>query len=233
MLTLTLAGCESAPQIVNYRLTLTVDTPEGQKTGSSVLEVHVGFHDGFLRMGNAISVGVRGEATIVDLGERGLLFCLLSKDPERKDSTDADHTPSRTWLPQDRASDLPAFYRGLNRNRPVADIPFERLPMLVRFRDLADPMTVEPVDPSNLAAGFGSGVRLERATIEVVSSGWWPFNSIGWPKSLAGERPTEGIINVIPWVVDLHGSISKDRRLPYTHLLVQVTNAYFRRGYLK
>jgi hypothetical protein len=42
------------------------------------------------------------------------------------------------------------------------------LPLLVRFRDIDDPKTVERVEPGDLAASFGPGVYLERATIEIT-----------------------------------------------------------------
>ena len=92
----------------------------------------------------------------------------------------------------------------------MADIPFHKLPMLIRFRDISDQRTAERVDPFNLERSFGSGVRLEWATIEVVSKGWWPFNRIGWPQSLAGEKPTEGIAQVLPWITNVRGSINRD-----------------------
>ena len=42
----------------------------------------------------------------------------------------------------------------------------DRLPMLVRFADIADPKTVERVDPENLAASFGAGYALQRVVVE-------------------------------------------------------------------
>ena len=42
------------------------------------------------------------------------------------------------------------------------------LPLLVRFRDINDPRTVERVDANDLAASFGPGVYLKRATIEIT-----------------------------------------------------------------
>ena len=50
-----------------------------------------------------------------------------------------------------------------------AEVPLKHIPFLVRFRDEKDPKTVEAVDPSNLAASFGVGVRLKRVTMETTS----------------------------------------------------------------
>jgi hypothetical protein len=72
------------------------------------------------------------------------------------------------------------------------------LPLLVRFRDISDPKTVEKVDPANLAASFGAGVKLTRATIETVPSGYWPFNLFG----IGGSPVTRGIEARLPWWKD-------------------------------
>lgn len=58
-------------------------------------------------------------------------------------------------------------------------MPLTSLPLLVRFRDLNDPLTVEKVDPLNLEASFGPGVKLTRATMEIVSAGLWPMSEVG------------------------------------------------------
>ncbi|HBM06154.1 MAG TPA: hypothetical protein DD369_11230, partial [Erythrobacter sp.] len=41
-------------------------------------------------------------------------------------------------------------------------------PMLVTFGDLDDPASVERVDPDDLAATFGEGVRLKRITVQIT-----------------------------------------------------------------
>ncbi|MFM7334774.1 MAG: hypothetical protein ACKO1H_10250 [Tabrizicola sp.] len=47
-------------------------------------------------------------------------------------------------------------------------LPPEAWPMLVTFDDITRPETVRRVDPANLAAVFGEGVRLEAVTLEVT-----------------------------------------------------------------
>jgi hypothetical protein len=41
-------------------------------------------------------------------------------------------------------------------------------PLLVTFTDMQDPTSVTRVDPANLAASFGTGVRLKRIEVEVT-----------------------------------------------------------------
>ena len=40
--------------------------------------------------------------------------------------------------------------------------------MLVTFGDLSDPTSVEEIDPDDLAATFGEGVRLRRMTVQMT-----------------------------------------------------------------
>jgi hypothetical protein len=56
----------------------------------------------------------------------------------------------------------------VTRLKPTGELALQDLPVLLRFRDPADPTSVELVDPSSLAASFGPGVRLKRAFIEIT-----------------------------------------------------------------
>ena len=68
-------------------------------------------------------------------------------------------------------------------------------PILVTFTDITKPESVKKVDPANLAASFGPGVKLKTVTLEITSApvtegtvetilGWWlsmrsgPFNEM-------------------------------------------------------
>lgn len=68
-------------------------------------------------------------------------------------------------------------------------------PMLVTFSDLGDPASVERVDPDDLAASFGDGVRLKRVTVQMtddpVTTGITtrlPWLITFWPGMLNGDR---------------------------------------------
>ena len=52
--------------------------------------------------------------------------------------------------------------------RSPADVAEGDYPMLVTFTDIDDPKSVQRVDPANLAASFGPGIRLKRITVEVT-----------------------------------------------------------------
>ena len=152
------------------KMTVTVSTPHGEVSGSSVVAVEW--------RGNFFSGGwggakfhesIQGEATVVDLGDGKLLFALLSYPGayeytglvslnQFKGANDA------VWSPQAFAKVLAAKDAG-----PAALSP-TLYPMFVRFRDISDPKTVERVDPNNLAASFGIGTALVRATIEIIDN---------------------------------------------------------------
>jgi hypothetical protein len=172
-----------------YRLTVEVDTPEGVKTGSSVIEVRtaVGGANDIPSPGQFFT-NARGEAVMVDLGKRGMLFALLRSEAREDWATRALHNlfPLLTAkelrslpegvddmepqmerifsLPLDKAMPLPRRVEtGFRKNnKPVM---VDNYPMLVRFDDPAKPETVKRVDADDLAATFGDGVRLKAVTI--------------------------------------------------------------------
>jgi hypothetical protein len=175
-LSLLLSGCYGDTYAVRFRLTLAVQVDREVKRGSGVLEAvyqDLGAMSGFAQ--SPWSFGVRGEAIAVDLGERGLLFCLLTGDPKRRGSLSEmsslpliyfhDYFPNGGLDPGAKGA---AELKDLIRYQPRADLDLDALPMLVRFRDTAAPITVERVDPFDLAKTFGTGVKLINARIEIT-----------------------------------------------------------------
>lgn len=64
-----------------YLLTVEVDTPEGIKTGSSVIEVSTrkaGEYE--IPTPKQVFTRIKGEAVAVDLGKRGTMFALLRSE---------------------------------------------------------------------------------------------------------------------------------------------------------
>lgn len=148
-----------------YRLTLTVNDNNTLHTGSSVIEISVLRGLEFLPEMQPL-IQLKGEAVAVDIGDRGTLFALLSKE------SNVDYAKMLVFLmfPTDVGGTTPQgirYYRALEGKR---DIPFDKLPMLVRFIDMNDAQTVKKVDPNNLKESFGNGVKLEKATIEMTKS---------------------------------------------------------------
>lgn len=175
---LTLAGCGSRGESYRQRITVEVETPQGLKTGSSVSEVKWSYRDAFGEQGGS-RASARGEAVAVELPGGQTLFALLTSE------TDPD------WLATAAAhavgDQVPPKRRGeggyLEDHYLSGDIRPEYYPMLVRFEDLDEPTTVQMVDPSNLGAVFGPGVKLKRIWLRTTD-----------------EKVNSGIYGKLPWL---------------------------------
>jgi hypothetical protein len=174
---------------VRYRLAIEVEADGQTYVGSGVLEA--AHSKGIPWMSNYSSVkhtDVKGEAVAVDIGSRGTLFVLLTKGKGPYSE------PGRT-LPK-----AFGFRNGYVNPPPSADfqrlrelsgrkeVATEDLPLLVRFRDINDPKSVEQVNPDDLATSFGRGVYLKRATVEITK-----------------EPVTTGITKRLAWLERLKG----------------------------
>ncbi len=170
-----------------YKMTVVVETPEGLKTGSAVREVTV--HGGLKLTPEMLPlIEVKGEAVVVDLGKRGVLFMLVNGDYG--------------------ADILFKLFSGKHKAGKVTLTP-DQYPNFARFRNLNDPKTIENVratgdkrtdkirkaDPRrpivDFKDAFGEGVSLKDVTIEITS-----------------EPVTWGVQKYLPWLKDIYGYIS-------------------------
>lgn len=176
---------------IRYKMTVEVDTPEGVKTGSTVREISMVSRPMMLGESNDTHVKLeKGEAVVVDLGQRGVLFALLTNPL----GTNASHP---IWVvfnaftspcPEGAVSRCSIrYYSGLKGGEQV-EIKEKDYPMLVRFRDLNDPRTTERIlemeacsDPESVNISycvknnrfeefFGQGVHLKSIKIEIVDT---------------------------------------------------------------
>lgn len=201
---------------LRYRLTLEIEADGKVHTGSGVIELH------FARQGwsDTATLGmkstVKGEAVAVDLGSRGVLFATLKGVPAGSGNYVSD--PAAMVVKEfNLASSVGSLkgesLRSLNTVSARADIPPNRLPMLVRFRDLGDPTSVMLVEPRELEKAFGPGVRFARATIETTR-----------------DAVTTGVEKKLPWLPKQSGSLVSDRTLPYDHYARELNEASFSVG---
>jgi hypothetical protein len=166
-----------------YRLTVSVETPEGLKSGSAVREVTVqkGLN---LTPQMRPQAEVKGEAVVVDLGKRGVLFMLV----------DGDYGADILFK---------KFPDG--RMKGEATLLPDEYPTFVRFRDLDNPKSMQEVrgaetfdkikkalpnrDMVPFGQAFGDGVKIHEVTIEITKA------PITW-----------GIEKWIPWLPSrMHG----------------------------
>ncbi len=152
---------------LRYRLTIEVVADGKVHTGSGVIEVTFRRHGWSDSQTLGVHPTIRGEAVPVDLGERGTFFVVLQKSPDADSVSDPAYLPLRAFglesggLTGDKL-------RRLGSVSARATVPREDLPLMVRFRDVKDPTSVERVDPGNLEKSFGPNVKLVRARIETT-----------------------------------------------------------------
>jgi hypothetical protein len=128
---------------LRYRLTLEAEVDGEPKVGSSVVEVTYSKQSRFAGQSD-LAVSYRGEAVVLDLGSRGTLFALL------KASSDSRSIPEtivlRAFNFEGGAFPGPTVESGLKQLRSLSgarELPLTSLPLLVRFRDLNAPKTVD------------------------------------------------------------------------------------------
>jgi len=105
------------------------------------------------------TIGPIGEAFPVDLGSKGTFFVLLSTDRSRRASVSAGIARfipiSNSGISMDRSRPCSPSSSLSGKAILPWDIRPAQLPMLVRFRDLNDPKSIEIVDPDHLDSSFG------------------------------------------------------------------------------
>ncbi len=170
----------------HQKLTVEIETPDGMKSGSSVVAVSWSQVPQFLPDVNPFSNEITGEATVVDLGNGKYLFALL-----KGASTLAQRTVvSRSAGPAANAWFYHASKVRSHLGKPVS-IKSKHIPILVTFTDINDPKTVKRVDPNNLVASFGTGFALESVMLEITDE---PKDVLtGWT-SLVGVIPDQALL---------------------------------------
>lgn len=178
-----------------YKITVSVETPEGIKTGSAVREIRAAVAPGFLGVEKSLPTSVVGEAVVVDLGERGVLFAIMGVDDYWQ--FENAFPTSLTW--RDRFF----YYKNLkNVKTEVAPVNY---PRLLAFKDINDPKSVtiayKPITKvkdalgyqyevvgveDNMAELFGSGVSLKNIEIETTN-----------------EALTRRVERYLPWLIEL------------------------------
>ncbi|TPP10894.1 hypothetical protein [Rhizobium glycinendophyticum] len=149
------------------KLTVSVMTPEGLKTGSAVVSVNVYDRPSWWGLGDFRGAGatsLSGEAVTVDLGNGRYLFALLSNYSHE---TARETFISKEEQPRTKAQAI-AVYDRLEKMRGLRELAPENYPLLVTFDDMNDPTTVRRVDPSNLSDSFGPGYRLNAITLSIT-----------------------------------------------------------------
>jgi hypothetical protein len=213
-----------------YRLTLVFDTPDGPKSGSSVHEVKLvdGRHPSIL-WGSLGGLGIylKAEAVFVDLGRNKNAVMILYGDPFNGETL--VNRISTGVLGKNFTGDVSILAASVNEARKIGkelQVPRELVNTIITFRDFSIPATAKVVFAPRQVANtldygpwglrhleidrvteeFGAGYNFRKATVEFVSSGFWPFNTwpiaelnLPFPQFVFGTPLTNVRANYLPW----------------------------------
>jgi len=196
------AGCASAgsSETLRYKVTVTVTTPEGEKSGSAVREASTYSEKSILPDQGGTSFNItKGEAVVIDLGKQGKVFALMGG--------------------QEEARNVFEMLKGTGMNDPVAMTleQLRRYPQFVYFSDLNNPKTIQRVDERKIVGGkvyghnnghelLGGGavtaINLDQKLFGKGAS----FKEV--TLALTDEPVTSGIEKWLPWLNQVYGYIS-------------------------
>lgn len=171
---LALTGCGRSASY-RYKLTLSLDTPEGERTAFNVVEVR--YFDVSMPM-RGIMHESKGQAVYVDLGSgRRPLIALLTVPtaglpgvgPRRWFFKEAIGVIADHCHDLKRIQDLINVVEKMGECEAPISIEIADLPDLVTFADVNDPSSVMLVDPLNLSAALGSGISWRSMTLQATS----------------------------------------------------------------
>jgi hypothetical protein len=165
-----LTGCSTLfPMRYRFRMTAEVETPQGLRSGSSVMEVRAAREPMPFAEGHAVSAGLIGEAVAVDIAPRQTMFVLLTnvKSGDMLVGAVTQAFEPKARLGDDFLAGVEKLGQRGQRGRTVV-LPPALYPKLVLFRDMRVSTSVEEVDPNNLSASFGPNVQLRRITLQTT-----------------------------------------------------------------
>jgi hypothetical protein len=189
LLALCLTGCGRS-ESYRYKLTVEVNTPEGVKRTSNVVEVQF---SGVSVPGRGVMHDLNGEALYLDLGagRRPLIVSIVNqlhpsygKDVRwSRDGGPSESLLSELYGAQLTGDDLLEKISSLSTKRGSHEIRLDDLPDLLTFEDVNVPSSVMEVDRHNLPASLGQNVSWAKVTLEVTD-----------------EPVTKNINSKLPWL---------------------------------
>jgi len=173
-----------------YRLTVNIEADGKVHTGSSVIGVS---WSAFFLPTRHFNPELSGEATLIDLGERGIVVATLVADDWGWHNTNAGW--GALWLVP-RAfgvSDADEALPKLAKLRGKRELAFDNLPRFLWFSNPGDPTTAKTVLVDNIASWLGPSARFAGAFVEITSD---PFvidirRKLPWIRSLENKPAGE------------------------------------------
>jgi hypothetical protein len=186
-----------------FRLTIEIDTPDGIKSGSSVIETTKWESGGWGPIeARGVRAEARGEAVFVDLGNDRFVVGLLGWGPIAQE--EKIYSLTRDALSPGKQ----ISWRDEPSLKGRGDLPPDDIPTLI-LTDRADVRTARVIPPSNLGRVLGSGVRLSRVRLETTDD---PITS-----GLAQKLPF--LVSQRDWM--MHAYTDPRKFVPQYHLFIR------------
>ncbi len=187
-----------------YEMTLEVQVGDEIRSGSSVVQVRwqreiriIGF-----------SVSVRGQAALIDLGDKGVLFMALGGSGDSKVAS-----PSMLAFNAYRDSGLvPMKVNDFAHNLTLLSKPRERLPLLpdnrpqfIWLSDRNDPSTARPVKAEEFSSVIAPDIHFRGAWVQTTRKSVTKdlAKKLPWIKKFAQPKATSGMYNKFNFTWDL------------------------------
>ncbi len=185
-----------------YKMTVTVETPEGMKSGYAVREISNSASSIGLNLPESTNTAdVKGEAVVIDLGERGKVFAVMKG--KRLGEDYAENILYQTLGGGTNIEGIKALNNLVNKK---AVLEISNYPVLVTFTDLNNPKTIKPllemeedqnpdhtgifvIKADHFEELLGVGVKLKEITIEMTD-----------------EPITSKIKSLLPWLLERKGA---------------------------
>lgn len=165
LITLALAGSYILDADASrFRLTIEINTPEGMKSGSSVIQTqhYASGTWGPVEAKNIVSQA-KGTAVVIDLGDNRQLLGILGFGPDGSDESKLFGLV-RAAL----AGGEPVSWKDDHKLKGRGELHPDYVPALILFSDANDPKTARLVVPTDFSRMIGPGYSFKRAFIETT-----------------------------------------------------------------
>jgi hypothetical protein len=178
-----------------YRLTVNIEVDGKVHTGSSVIEVK--WSGGpVVGDGGPFGPSVKGQAALVDLGDRGVVVATLINGedygPAKDGALGALWVAAETFGNHSTVEEIPH----LPDLRGKRDLALDKLPRFLWFLNPQDPTTAQKLLVQDIPATFGPSARFAGASVEITND---PIlidirQKFSWLKPLEDKPPLNNII---------------------------------------
>lgn len=170
---LLLQGCSQLfPNKYRYRMTVSIETPEGVRQGSAVREIT--YREELIHFPDAprASATENGEAVAVHLSDGRVVFALLPINPYRTMQLAFGDDSNETLRAAQRDRRIVTLHDpASDPNRVFKDDPFNTIsgfPRLVYFVRPHDRWSAKALLPGTLANTLGKGIKLKSVTVQMT-----------------------------------------------------------------